>query len=239
MNTEAPTIGPSKAGLRAVHKQWAIATIRKLRLIHPELTLTLYGGDWTFTIHVANCDAAAFPALVTDFDRNIRPASCHIVLSQQPPQVSVRIEEVVDYEAELWLNGEPLSSRDFNILLLLAEPDLPAGGIDFDNTRDSWIFRSSAVLTDKDRVSVQRAATKVGLVGPIEFVQESPPRRIGTGSRPHLETAGGSDDCDESADKNRHWAAQELGRSRRRRVANVPRTQVGAGDCAARSACEL
>lgn len=175
MNTEAPTIGPSKAGLRAVHKQWAIAAIRKLRLIHPELTLTLYGDDWTFTIHLANCDAAAFPALVKDFDRNIRPASCHIVLSQQPPQVSVRIEEVVDYEAELWLNGEPLSSRDFNILLLLAEPDLPAGGIDFDNTRDSWIFRSSAVLTDKDRVSVQRAAAKVGLVGPIEFMQESPP----------------------------------------------------------------
>ena len=141
----------------------------------PELTLTLYGGDWAFSIHVTNCGAGAFPALVEEFDRNIRPATCQIVLSQRPPQAGVRIEEADDYEAELWLNGEPLSARDFNSLLLLAEPDLPDGGIDFDNTRDAWIFRSFTALTDEERAFVHKAAAKVGLIGPVEFVEVSPP----------------------------------------------------------------
>ena len=48
------------AGLQAVHKQWALWTIRKFRFIHPELTMTLYGADWKFTIYVANCDDDSF-----------------------------------------------------------------------------------------------------------------------------------------------------------------------------------
>jgi len=137
------------------------------------LAFTLYGTDLAFTIHAADCDASAFAALAEEL-RRIRPAGCGIVLSPQPPPVGVAIEEVIDYEAELWANGEAFSTRDLNRLLLLAEPNLPDGGIDFDGTRDRWVFRSFTSLTDDARVCVENAATKVGL-GPVEFVQVSSP----------------------------------------------------------------
>lgn len=167
--------GSSEAGLKAVHRQWVLVTIRKLRLIYPELTFTLYGAGLTFTIHVANCDTGAFAALVEEFDRNIRPATCHIILTQQTPQVSAPIEEANDYDAELWLNGEPLPVRHFNILLWLAQPNLPAGGIDFDNTRDTWVFRSFTALTDHERICVENAARRAGIIGPVECITVSPP----------------------------------------------------------------
>jgi hypothetical protein len=165
----------SEQGLKAVHTQWALGVTRKLRLLYPELPFTLYGSDWTFTIHVSNCEPDAFPVMLREFERNIRPATCHIVLSQQAPQAGAPIKEVSDYGAELWLKGEPLSVRDFNNLLSIAEPNLPAGGIDFDNSRDSWVFRSFTSLTDVEMACVERAAKKVGVMGPLECVRLSPP----------------------------------------------------------------
>jgi hypothetical protein len=170
-----PKVGSSEKGLQAVHKQWALWATRRLRFIHPELTLTLYGADWTFTLHVANCDDGAFPALAKYFDQSVRPMTCNIGLSQQVPRIGVLIEEVDDYEAELWLNGEPLSIPDFNNLLSLADPTLPDGGIDFDNNRNTWVFRSFTSLTDDEKACVQRATTKVGIIGPVDFVEVSPP----------------------------------------------------------------
>lgn len=174
-NATPPKFGSSEKGLQAVHKQWALWATRKLRFIHPELTLTLYGKDWDFTLHVANCDDGAFPALAEYFDHNVRPITCRIRLSQQTPQADVPVEEVDDYEAELWLNGEPLPTPDFNNLLSLAEPTLPDGGIDFDNNQNTWVFRSFTPLTDDEKASVQRATTRVGIIGAVDFVEVSPP----------------------------------------------------------------
>jgi hypothetical protein len=171
---EAPFESPEK-GLKVVHKQWALWTTRRLRLFHPELTLKLYGADMSFTLHVENCDDRAFPALVKFFDNSVRPATCNIRLSQQTPTVGVPLDEVDDYEAELWLNGEPLSTPHLNSLLSLMEPSLPDGGIDFDSKRDAWVFRSWISLSDEDKARVQRATTKVGIIGPIDFVEESSP----------------------------------------------------------------
>jgi hypothetical protein len=168
-------IGTSEKGLQAVHKQWALWATKRLRFIHPELTLKLYGADWDFTLHVVNCDDGAFPALAEYFDHSVRPMTCNIRLSQQAQQVGVPIEEVDNYEAELWLNGEPLSTPDFNNLLSLAEPTLPDGGIDFDNTRNTWVFQSFTSLTDDEKGCVQRATTKVGIIGPVDFVEVSLP----------------------------------------------------------------
>ncbi len=165
----------SEQCLQTVHKQWAIWATRRLRFIHPELTLTLYGTDWYFTLHVANCDDGAFPALAEYFDQRVRPVTCNIRLSQQISQVCVPIEETNDYEAELWLNGEPLSTSEFNNLLSLAEPTLPDGGIDFDNSQNVWVFRSFTALTDDEKTCIQRATTKVGIIGPVNFVEVSPP----------------------------------------------------------------
>ncbi len=170
-----PKVGSSEKGLQAVHRQWALWATRRLRFIHPELTLTLYGTDWNFTLHVANYDDGAFPALEKYFDHNVRPITCNIRLSQQIPGLGDPIEEVNNYEAELWLNGEPLSTPAFNNLLSLAEPTLPDGGIDFDNNRNTWVFRSFTSLTDDERACVQRATKKVGIIGPVDFVEVSPP----------------------------------------------------------------
>ena len=167
--------GSSEKGLQAVHRQWALWATKRLRFIHPELTLKLYGTDWDFTLYVANCDDVAFSTLAEYFNHSVRPMTCNIRLSQLAQQVGVPIEEVDNYEAELWLNGEPLSSQDFNNLLSLAEPTLPDGGIDFDNTRNTWVFRSFASLTDDEKGCVQRATTKVGIIGPVDFVEVSLP----------------------------------------------------------------
>lgn len=171
----SPKFGSSEKGLQAVHKQWALWATRRLRFIHPELTLTLYGKDWNFTLHVANCDDGTFPALAEYFDKSVRPMTCNIRLSQQTPQAGVPIKKIDDYEAELWLNGEPLPTQEFNNLLSLAEPTLPDGSIDFDNNQDTWVFRSFTSLTDDEKASVQRATTKVGIIGPVNFVKVSPP----------------------------------------------------------------
>ena len=162
-------------GLQAVHRQWALWTIRRFRFVHPELTMTLYGTDWKFTIYIANCDDDSFPGLTKFFHNSVRPMTCNISLSQQIPPAGVLIEEVDNYEAELWLNGEPLTVATGNNLLSLAESGLPEGNIDFDRDQDTWVFRSFTPLTDDEKSRIQKAAIKVGFVGPVEFIVISPP----------------------------------------------------------------
>lgn len=167
--------GSATKGLQGMHKQLALWSIRKFRLIYPELTMTLYGTDWTFILYVANCDDEDFPDLTKFFDDIVRPMGCNVSLSQQIPPVGDLIEEIDNYEAELWLNGEPLSVATVNYLLSLAESALPEGEIDFVNDQDTWVFRSFAPLTDDEKSCVQKAAIKVGLVGLVEFVVMNAP----------------------------------------------------------------
>ena len=101
--------------------------------------------------------------------------TCNISLSQQIPPVGVLIEEVDNYEAEVWLNGEPLPVAAGNDLLSLAESALPEGEMDFDNDKDTCIFRSFTPLRDDEKSFVQKAAVKVGFVGPVDFIVISPP----------------------------------------------------------------
>ena len=173
--TQAPFLKGQSAskGLQAVHEQWALWTIRRLRCIRPELTVALYGTDWKFTIYVANCDDESFPALTEFFDHSVRPVTCDISLSQRIPPVGAFIEEIDNYEAELWLNGEPLPAAVVNNLVSLAEPALPDGEIDFDRDQDIWRFRSVNPLTDDEESRVQKAAHKAGLFGPVDFVVTS------------------------------------------------------------------
>jgi len=160
-------------GLLVMHRQWALWATRRLRFAYPELTVALYGLDWNFTIYVANCKDEDFPALSRHFDHGMRPLTCNIQLSSKVPEVGTLIDEEIEYEAELWLNGDPLSAYALNTLMLLAEPTLPDGGIDFDNDRNTWIFQSSASLTDVDNSCIQKAAAKVGIAGPIEVIKIS------------------------------------------------------------------
>lgn len=168
--TTFPKRESARTALQAVHKQWALWAIRRFRFIHPELNMTLYGTDWEFTLHVENCNDEDFLDLKKFFEHNVRPASCHISLSQQIPPVGGLIEEVHDYEAELWLNGEPLPSAVIDNLLSLAEAAMPEGKIDFDNDKGTWVFRSLIPLTDDEKSCVQKAVNKVGLIGPLDFI---------------------------------------------------------------------
>jgi hypothetical protein len=165
----------AEGGLKAIHTQWALCATKRMRLLHPELTLTVYAADWQFTLHVENCDAGSFPALAEFFYDSVRPMTCNMTLSQEIPRAGVPLLEVNDYESELWLNGEALPTPTLNNLLYLAEPNLPHGGIDFDQARNAWVFRSFDSLTAEEKASVQRAATKVGILGPVDCVQVSPP----------------------------------------------------------------
>ena len=164
----------TRIGLQAIHKQLALWTIRKFRFLHPDLTMTLYGTDWKFTVYVENCDDESFPALTKYFDENVTPMTCNISLSRQIPSVGLLIQEVDNYESELWLNGEPLTAASVNNLFSLAESALPEGEVYFDNDQDTWVFRSFIALTDDEKSRVQRAAIKVGFIGPVNFTVISP-----------------------------------------------------------------
>jgi hypothetical protein len=170
-----PPSGSSENSLKALHRRWAIAATRRFQLMHPELTLKLYGADWAYTVHVTNCPDSEFPALAEYFHRQIRPATCDTRLSLTIPTVGEPIETLVDYEAELWLHGEALPIPALNTLLSLAEPGLPDGGIDYDNGRNTWVFRSFNPLSDDEKACVQRATTQVGILDPIDFVEVAPP----------------------------------------------------------------
>ena len=172
--TRAPS-GSSEDSLKALHRRWAIAATRRFQLMHPELTLKLYGADWAYTVHVTNCPDSEFAALAEYFHQQIRPTTCDMRLSLMIPTVGEPIETLVDYEAELWLHGEALPTPAFNTLLSLAELRLPDGGIDFDNGRNTWVFRSFNPLSDDEKACVQRATTQVGILGPIDFVEVAPP----------------------------------------------------------------
>ena len=188
--TGAPSGAPPSNPLMAVHRQWAIYATRQLQLLRPELALKLYGdGEWAYTLHVTNCSPAAFPTLAEYFDRQIRPMTCNVRLSEVIPSIGTPIEGVDDYTAELWLRGQPLSTPSLNNLLSVAEPGLPDGGIDFDNARNTWVFRSFKALNEDERNSVQRATTQIGIAGPIDFVEvalPSPPPP----SRPPVKVQG-------------------------------------------------
>lgn len=174
-NIAASEASSHEMGLQAVHRQWALWSMRRFRLTHPELIITLYGVDWNFTIHVANCDDESFPNLAEYFDQYVRPMTCNIKLSQHIPSADTLIAETGAYEAELWLNGEPLPAPALNDLLLLAEPRLPNGAIDFDNKRNTWIFRTFTPLTDIEKVCIQKAAARVGIIDSVDVVVVSPP----------------------------------------------------------------
>lgn len=170
----------NETGLQAIHKQWAIWATRKLRFLRPELSLTLYRKDWNYTLHVENWEDDSFPILAEFFDQKVRPATCSIILAREVPDNSIPVEEIENYGTELWLNGEPLSAPDLNKLLFLAEPNLPVGGIDFDNNQNSWIFHSHTDLTDEERSRVLRATNKVGIIGNVDFVSVSAPKKSPT-----------------------------------------------------------
>jgi hypothetical protein len=160
-------------GLLAVHQQWAIFAMRRLRLARPGLALTLYRIGWEFTLHVANCSEPDFLPLAEYFDQAVRPVTCNIRLSQHQPTIGVLIKDTNDYEAELWLNGQPLSAGELNCLLSLADSTLPEGGVDFEHDRNTWVFRSFSSLTDGERTRIQRAAARVGIVGPVDVIEAS------------------------------------------------------------------
>jgi hypothetical protein len=169
-----PPSGSSENSLKVLHRRWAIAATRRFQLMHPELTLKLHGADWAYTVHVTNCPNSEFPGLAEYFYHQIRPATCDMRLSLTIPTVGEPIETLVDYEAELWLHGEALPIPAFNTLLSLAEPGLPDGGIDFDNGRNTWVFRSFNPLNDDEKACVQRATTQVGILDAIDFVEVAP-----------------------------------------------------------------
>lgn len=176
MNEEKfPETGSNENASLLLRRQWAYWATMRLRFIHPELTLTLYENDWVFTIHVENYTDGNFLELAEYFERNVRPMTCNIKLSQEVPQIGAQVLEAKDYESELWLNGKPLPAPEFNTLLFLAEPDLPDGGLDFDNANNAWVFRSYTQLTTDEKIRVRNAATKVGIVGKFNFVTVSLP----------------------------------------------------------------
>lgn len=177
-------------GLQAVHKRWAIYAARRLRFIHPDLSMRLYESGWKFTLHVNNYSGKNFLELAEFFDRSVRPITCNISLSQELPQDCALVEERDSYEAELWLNGDPLSVGHFNNLLAIAEPALPAGSIDFDQDRNTWVFKSVTSLSDNEKACVQGAMKKAGIIDSVEFLEVQPEAELGIAQEKPLQIQG-------------------------------------------------
>ncbi len=181
------------------NKQWAIWSAKQLRFIKPTLDLTLYEVGFGYTLHVTGCDHSDFSELAKFFDKEVRPITCNISLSLEIPQHGVLIEDVDEYSSELWLNGELLIARDVNNLLSLAEPGMPVGAFDFDHERMIWVFRSFFTLIDDQRAAVQKATTKAGIIGTVDFIEVNNPVASPSPSTPTPRTQG-----DLSIMTNRH-----------------------------------
>jgi hypothetical protein len=165
---------PARENLLTVHRQWSRWTLRRLRFNRPDLTLTLHQRDWKFTIQVDGCDPSGFQELSDFFGGRVRPATCDIDLSLEAPENAVVVAVDDDYEAELWINGEVIPTTQVNTLLGLAELNMPEGSIDFDNDRDTWVFRTFNSLSGEDAECVQRAARRIGILTEVEIVHLPP-----------------------------------------------------------------
>ena len=169
----SPTQSEPESPLRTLHQQWALGATRKLELIHPALNLTLYRIDWRFIVHVDSCTEEVFRSAGQDLE-DVRPATCDLTLSRQVPPSATLIPRHSEYSAEVWLSGAALPVPLLNNLLSLAEPHLPEGRLDFNLERQGWEFRSLALTTETERTRLRLAATKIGVSGPVEFVQVTP-----------------------------------------------------------------
>ena len=98
----------SQPALLALHKQWAQSTIRRLRLLYPELQFALYEADWSFIIHVSDYVQSRLADLRQIFDTQIKPVTCNVRISVTVPEGFVPVAETNDFDAELWLSGEAL-----------------------------------------------------------------------------------------------------------------------------------
>src|ERR1700733_7048435 len=171
---------PQQRTLKALYRQHAIWTTKKLRFLYPELNAVLYESDEWFIVHVSLLTKPNFPELQKIFDNDIRPAASPIRLSETVPQHGVRVEEQTSYGAELWLNGVPLPTRVVNKLLGVAAPNVPEGSFDYEMEEDTWLFRSREDLSETELASVVTATAKLGYPGPIRFLKVPPASRAQT-----------------------------------------------------------
>ena len=82
MTTVAAQEPVSQPTLMALHKQWALSTIRRLRLLYPELQFALYEAGWSFIIQVPDSEQSRLADLQQIFETQIRPISCDVRLSR-------------------------------------------------------------------------------------------------------------------------------------------------------------
>ncbi|MEQ8285605.1 hypothetical protein [Thalassospira sp.] len=169
----------------AIHTNFAIWSARRLGFLYPDLRLTLYGSEYTFTIYIENCPNEEFSSLSELFNDKIRPITCNITLANSRKNFGSIIDRKVSYESELWLNDEPLNSSELNKLIFLAESKLPEGGVDFDHEAHRWVFKSPTPLSETEKTTVDKAVNKTGITQKIDFIVVPPSMRHGHSSRTH------------------------------------------------------
>jgi hypothetical protein len=165
----------SQPALLALHKQWAQSTTRRARLFYPEFHFALFESGWSFVIQVSDCEQSRLADLQQIFERQIKPVSCDVRLSGTVPEGFVPVAETNDFDAELWLSGEPLTVLAVNSVLAIAVPGMPLGQLDYDRDVGCWTFSSADELSAAQKAEVETAIGKIHLSGATRFVTFEPP----------------------------------------------------------------
>lgn len=161
-----------------IRREWAKKAIRDFRFRFPEFLAQLYEGQGEFFILV-DAEQDQIYAMHEEFDQSIRPITCPVKLVFELDPTAIPVDEDQPYSAEIWLNGEPLSSPAMNALFHLAAPEFP-GSIEFDHDIDSWIFKSEREISEEEKEHIKEHMLKLGLAGHIEIkvVYANPPKSL-------------------------------------------------------------
>ncbi len=158
-----------------IHRGWARWTARTFRTRYPQYETTLYEDAMGFVLHsdIPNESLAELQATV---DNKIRPVTCRLRLANVIPAEAVFVDDTQEYGSELWLHDSPLTVVGLNVLLGLAESDLPLGILDA-SADGRWIFKSFETLDGIQCTKVRSAMRVLGFSADVQFeTVERPPQ---------------------------------------------------------------
>ena len=162
-----------------IRREWAKTTVQHFRFRFPEFISQLYEQQNRFFVLI-EVEQDRFNEIQYEFEQTIRPMTCPVRLVREVDASAVLIDEDKLYNAELWLNGEPLTTAATNALFHLAAPELPNGSIDFNHNLDAWTFKSPRDLSEDEEERVRTSMRKLGLAGQVDFqvVEPQPPKPL-------------------------------------------------------------
>ncbi|AMP00147.1 hypothetical protein CAter282_2299 [Collimonas arenae] len=169
--------------LGQMHVKWAQWALTTFFLRFPKTRPVLYLDSSALYICIDDVDSD-IQNLASIFDNEIRPLTANIRLVTMVPSGATEITNHLTLEEESWLAGQAITTFNLQKIMSMSVPDFPIGSIDFDNTKDKWIFSSPSDLNAEERDLVIKAKEKLGLPGDLIFSQIAiPPEGVPLGAK--------------------------------------------------------